>query len=256
MQKKVMFAAITLSTNSIAFGQNVVSVDFLNPSETTGTIPSNFRIVDIRVDVATTDTWVAGNIRAIAEHGARFNYQDSDSNTPGMQPILMNPGFEHRFLTSLSKPRGRNASARFTNGAVAIAGSFDPPAPFPVNTPVELNVSYFALPPETADSPSVDGFVARVSIDINGVDLPPGGEDFNLWDAGPIDLMPPGAFVVLRSVPVNDAFGTSMSTFDIQQPNGLSWAMWMVVPEPSSLALLVLGAQFIVRRRLDRRVER
>jgi hypothetical protein len=246
-------AAIAFLACPVCFAQGVVSVDLLTPAETTGTIPANIRIVDLFVDVATTDVWTGAGIRALTENGAVLSYFDADTNTPGTQPGLFNGGTANRFSTMLSKPRGRNVNARFTNAGAAATGSYDPAGPAPVTTASELNVAYGANPPETFDSPSVDGYIARIAVDITGVPEIPGFpmDDYTNWAAGPIDTMPAGSTVVLRSVPFQSGpTGTAIATFDAPLLTGLNWVLYIVVPEPTSLVILALGglALLIPRR--------
>lgn len=93
-------------------------VDILSPGdEGYDGVPPNLAVIDIFVDIATTDVWTASGIRLLAQNGASIVYFDREPNTPGLQPGLFNPGLENRFLTSLSRPRPRNANWRFRNAA-------------------------------------------------------------------------------------------------------------------------------------------
>lgn len=222
-------------------------MDLLNPDETSGTIPANFRIVDVYVNIAPDDMWTAGGIRATTENSAELNYFDTDLNTPGIEPGLFNGGVANKFHTMLSIPRGRDVSSRFAFGRAAAAGAYDPVGTTPVTAPNELNIAYFAV---KSDFPprSVDGYIARVSVDISGVPEIPGYpiSDYANWGAGP--TVPLGAVVVLRSEPQNASFGTAVSTWDFPQFNGLNWAMYYI-PEPATLTLLTIGGLAVLRRR-------
>ena len=248
MPRHFVFNAIALLTCPRGFAQGVASVDLLNPEETSGTIPAHFRIVDVFVDVALTDEWTAAGIRATTENGASFNYFDSEPNTPGLQPGLINGGAANRFFTMLSKPRGREASNRFNNGMAATAGSYDPVGPTPLTAQSELNVAYFAYfePPDLQK----DGYIARISVDISAVPEIPGFPigDYTNWGAGP--TIPPGALVVLRSEPFQQQFGTVIATFDEPGLGGLNWALYYV-PEPASAAALTIGGLGVVLRRRE-----
>jgi hypothetical protein len=248
MLRRFMFTAITVLACPFCFAQGVASVDLLNPEETTGTIPPNFRIVDVRVQVVFGDIWVAAGIRAATENGATINYFDADANAAGVQPGLFNGGTANKFYTMLSKVRGRDVNRRFTDAYAAAAGAYDPQDASPVTDADLLNVAYFASPPEGKEFPLRDGYIARISVDISGVTEIPGYpiDDYANWGAGPI--VPPGALVVLRSVPQTQQFGTVIATFDVPELSGLNWYLYYV-PEPHSVALLTIGALFVLTRR-------
>lgn len=188
-------------------------------------------------------------LRAATESGATIIYFDSDANTPGVQPGLINGGLANKFTTMLSKPRGRDAPDRFTNAGITL-GAFDPAGPQPETRPDLLNAAFFASPPETPGSGPSDGYIARVAVDIAAVPEIPGfpKSDYANWSAGPIASIPANSTVVLRSVGANQPGGTAISTFDIPALSFSNWAMWYV-PEPASLALLALGGAAAIRRR-------
>lgn len=60
MRTRFLTTAISMSVRSVVFAQGTVSVDVLDPSETSGTIPDNTRIVDLYFDVAASDVWNGG----------------------------------------------------------------------------------------------------------------------------------------------------------------------------------------------------
>ena len=243
MLKHFFATAAAMAASAMALAQTA-TVDLLNPAETSGTIPANTRIVDVFCDVSSTDVWTAAGIRALTENGATIIYFDGDLNTPGMQPGLFNGGTANKFTTMLSKPRNRDGAGRFTNAGAAAAGGYDPALPAPQTEANLLNVSYFASPPESSGSPSVDGYIARIAVDVSGVTGAPG--DYAPWGAGPLASIPAGATVVLRSVGLNQPGGTA--TADFENLNFTSWAMWFI-PEPTPLALLALGCLAAIRRR-------
>lgn len=248
MLTRSLAAAAVVTATSIAGAQGSATVDLLNPAETSGTIPTNTRIVDMYFDCANTDLWTAAGIRAIADRGASIIYFDSDANISGTQPGLFSGGTANKFTTMLSRPRGRDSARRFTESAAAAAGGYDPPGASPVTTGVELNVAYFASPPET--HPSIDGYIARIAVDISNVAPIPGADiqDYANWAAGPLSAVPAGATVVLRSVGLDQPGGTATATFDFPQLEFSNWAMWYV-PEPAALPLLAIGVRGAFRRR-------
>jgi hypothetical protein len=238
-------AAVVL-LSSPAFGQFFsLSVDLLDPNETTGTIPDNFRVVDIFVDVPATDVWSAGGLRTTAENSATINYWGAEPEVPGTQPGLINGGVANQFYTSLSRPRGRFNANRFTNAAAVVTGAFDPAGASPVTAPTFLNVTYQADPPPTDDSFSVDGYIARVSVDVSAMNLP---LDYDTWGADRLNRVPAGAIIALRSTPADETFGTMVTTLDVPEPRGIDWALW-VIPEPAT-ALLLLSGLFGFQRRV------
>ncbi|MBI5863289.1 MAG: PEP-CTERM sorting domain-containing protein [Planctomycetes bacterium] len=243
MTKRAVFFALLAC--SAAFAQGTFSLDVLDPSETSGTIPDNFKIVDVYVDIAETDVWTGTGIRVIALRGARLNY---DPNSSSFAPLI-NPGTSDKFYTSLSRPRGRDDDARFNNGAAAVAGTYNPPGPWQGVNLTELNVAYFAVPPATSTSPSVDGYIARISIDVSRVGAPSGAA----WYAGDLGTEPPDAVFVLRSEPPpppnSQTPGTVLATFDVPAISGIDWGLWYLVPEPTSLILISLLGVAACRRR-------
>lgn len=146
----------------------------------------------------------------------------------------------------LSRPRPRDADRRFMNAGAAAAGAYDPAGPIPVTAPGELNVAYFGSPPKTTQV--FDGYVARISVDISGVPPIPGFplDDYGNWGAG--ENIPPGALVVLRSLPHSRDFGTVCATFELPKLTGLTWALYYI-PEPATAAALAIGGLAILRRR-------
>lgn len=222
------------------------SIELLSPGdEGFDGIPEHTRCVDVYVNAATTDVWTAAGIRVLTENGGMLRFADGDTNTPGEQPALINPGLANRFVTSISKPRLRNGAARFQNAGAAVAGAYDPTGQFPIITPGELNVAYFASPPESAGSPSVDGYIARIAVDISGTGLPSG---YSGWGASIISAIPSGATVVLRSTGIDQPDGTVVVGFD-PILIGINWALWWI-PEPATTVIAILLAiQFRRERR-------
>ncbi|MBI5864411.1 MAG: hypothetical protein HZB38_07880 [Planctomycetes bacterium] len=211
MKTRATFLGLALILMRAAFAQGIVSVDLLEPAESVGPLPAHLRIVDVLVDVPSNDQWNWSGIRALTANGAIFAYHDGDPNTPGLQPGLLAPGLADRFLTSVSRSRGRNSNSRFLSPGAAIAGAYNPSGPQAITNPTELNASWFKSPPEDEWPFGIDGWVARVTVDISNVSGAPA--DYSLWGVG--SQAPPGATVVLSSNPPHEwqSPGTVCGTF-------------------------------------------
>src|SRR6185295_8097341 len=81
-----------------ALAQVTVSVDRLDGSEPGTPVPANLVVIDVFVDVATTDVWTAAGMRGLAFNGATLVYAGA-----GGPLSLINPGLGSRFVTCLSK---------------------------------------------------------------------------------------------------------------------------------------------------------
>src|SRR5262245_36628339 len=84
-------------------GQAVMSADRLDGAEPGTPVPPNIVIIDVFVDVATTDVWTASGLHGITSNGATLIYGGA-----GGPSSLINPGITNRFVTCLSKPRSRD----------------------------------------------------------------------------------------------------------------------------------------------------
>lgn len=244
-----------------ALGGGTMAVDLLTPADPGfAGIPSNYRCVDIYVDLGNNavDEWRVGGIQAMtADLGVagpsgdgEFVYFDSDANTPGHQLGLVNPGFESRFTTSLSKPYRRNNASRFENAGVVAPHGYQPPTPFFVANPHELNVGYWDYAPVNVPGP--DGYVARLAIDIAAIEAP-GIDlaDYDNWGVCAIAQIPPAAHLVLVSQPPTGTLFPAtmfMSMEHWQFPTqGINWALWYV-PEPATGFCLAIVSLILSQR--------
>jgi hypothetical protein len=206
--------AIASFLSHAASAQVTVSVDRLDGAEPGTPVPANLVVVDVFVDVATTDVWTASGIRGLTFNGATLVY--AGGTTP-----LINPGLANRFVTCLSKPRTRNADARFNNAGAATAGRYDPTGPTPVSTSTEVNATWFASPPENSGSPTFDGYIARVVIDISTAGVDPS-------TIVVATTQPAGTVPLFRSEPSSGSQprGTVAATFDVPAVTGLNWGVY------------------------------
>jgi len=209
-----VFAAAIAAPAALA--QVTVSVDRLDGAEPGTPVPANLVIVDVFVDVATTDVWTASGMRGLALNGATLVYAGA-----GGPASMLNPGLNNRFVTCLSKPRLRDADARFNNAGAAIGGRYDPTGPTATATSTEVNVVWFASPPENSGSPSFDGYIARIALNTSNVAIDPA-------TIVVAPTPPAGTIALFESRPSsgNNPTGTVAATFDFPQVTGLNWGVY------------------------------
>jgi hypothetical protein len=242
------FVAV-LSATVTAEGQIVsATVDILGAGEPGyDNLPANLLVVDYFVDVAETDVWTAAGTRVLTENGATLVYADGDPNTPGLQVTLTDPGLHQRYTTFVSRPRGRDGDARFTNSGAAVDRAYGPafPPEPPETLPTLCDPTWFRSPPATSGMPSQDGYIARIAIDLG-----PAADrrDFLLVSQSE---PPDGSIIYARCVfPVSGFPGWTNATYDVPSPHGgIDWYLFDPVPEPATSALLLCGAGVLLRMR-------
>ncbi|MCC6357849.1 MAG: hypothetical protein IT450_03830 [Phycisphaerales bacterium] len=226
-----------------AFASVTTTVDLVDPSDGITQPPLGIIAIDVLVDVSPDDVWAAAGTRVFVTPAGRADgvqliyAPPNEPNSPIPYPIL-NPGVDHRFVTFLSQPSPRDADGRYTNGSVAVAGRYYPGGggPNPTITPTEFNVAWVCWPPPNANSPSVDGAIARVAIDVSTVlDSHPGAW-FEVGDRG--DAAGP---IVVESATFENIPGTVSASFDVPTPRGIDWAVWYI-PEPAPIAIFLIAA--------------
>jgi hypothetical protein len=244
MLKRFIATAAALTLGSAAFGAVVTSVDLIDGSEGLGTPPAGQAAVDVLMDLTTAgDEWTAGGVAAATSNGAAFVYRLGTNGLPNLRnPNSGNPaGNRTIWATSVSNAAARDdGDTRFAFADCAIAGGYSPPTPPPATTTAgALNVAWFRTPDGTVD---VDGAVARIVIT-----LPAGAGDLLLTSGS---TTPPAShpIVLLTSAGAGSDAGSVNASVMTPQVSGLNWVL-STVPEPTSLALLALGALATLRRR-------
>lgn len=218
-------------------------VDLVDSSDGGAQPPPGILCIDELIDVDPDDVWTAGGMRAFVTPAGlldgvtiRYSAVPDDPNTPHIE-YLLNPGTADRFVTFVSQPRERDGESRYIDSGARVAGRFSPTAPIETATGTELNAACHPWPPITSTSPSVDGAVARVAVDVSTLLANhPLFEAFHVGDpdaaTGPI---------ILESSTNEGAPGTVNACFDSAQIQGIDWAVWYTeVPEPGSFVLLSL----------------
>lgn len=243
---KRFLATVLMVAGASAYASVTTTVDLLDPTDGGNQPPAGVTCIDVFIDTINENgsAWTAGGIRGVVTAagqaaGVTIRYAPTDDgNTPRAEQ-LFNPTTANRFSTFLSKPRGRDVAGRYNNGGAGIAGGYNPTAPVETATSTEINAAWYAAPPETATSPGVDGYIARVALNTAGISL----------ELGAGTSVPQGATVIFESVGFDSgAAGTVSAAFDQPTPSGINWFVWYI-PEPASLALLGLGALAFIRRR-------
>jgi hypothetical protein len=227
------FLAMTAVLASGAAANAVVSLS----TSSLGNLGGDLWGADVLISVSpSTDDWTVGGVSGTTtQAGVVHNYADAgDPNGPA----LTNPGgggTPGNPVCFVNVPQGQFSTKRFgTAGAASIVGAYLPAGPSAVATAGTFNVAYAEVPPVTSlDS----GAIARVVIDLAGSAYA-GRSDIYVATSpnNPTDIM-------LATYRV--ASGT------VQDPAPLTevfFSFW-TVPEPSSLALLVLGGLVAWRRR-------
>lgn len=237
MRLSLVFAALF---HSLSFADVVHSIDLVDPSDPITQPPPGVISVDIRVDVDPNDMWQAAGLRGVVTPqgqnlGVTIRYGPGDDPNTAYHEELLNPGTANRFVTFFTRPRsGRNSQTRYESAGAALAGRYAPTWPVETATANEINVVWFKSPPEDEWPPGIDGYIARVSLDVSALLESDPGVAFEVGDPGSAT-----APVIFSSFTENDGPGTVSATWTFPLPTGFDWAIWYV-PEPGALTLLAL----------------
>jgi hypothetical protein len=212
-------AAVTLSTSSL------------------GNMGGDLWGADVLISVApSSDDWTVGGVSgSTTQAGVVHNYaDDGDPNGPALTNVggAGTPGNPVCFV---NVPQGQFSTKRFgAAGAASIVGGYIPASATATADATTFNVAYAEVPPVG----SLDaGAIARVVIDLAGSAYA-GRSDIYVATSpnNPSDIM-------LATYRV--ASGTVLTPAPLTE---IFFSFW-TVPEPSSLALLVLGGLVAWRRR-------
>lgn len=213
------FFAALVALAALAGASVTTTLDRLDLGEPGPWPPSTMAVVDVLVDVSEKDVWTAAGLRVTTFGGVTIRYT-YDPNTN--EPDILNPGTADRFVTCISRPRGRHGDARFTNALAAYAGGYCPAAPNYTASPTEFNVAWYSSPPATSGSPSVDGAIARIAFDISS---------FSWCGCCPIGVFPAsqippyyGIWLALFECEGTSA-GVVSASFDVPTPLGDDWVL-------------------------------
>jgi len=234
MLRRMVPSVLILAGASVALAQNA-GIDI---SVVTSPSPAGTFVVDVFVDMVASppNAWTASGIRADAFLGATFRYSDGgDPNGPRLTNIEPTNVSGDRNVNFVSQPRGQTVNARFrAGGAALIAGGYLPPTPTAEATATVFNVAYFDEVPPGEET--TDGYVARLAMDV------PALLDGTLYlsTTGPIE---PSDLLVMSG---NAAAATNLNPTPLEV---LLFDVFSTIPEPASLALLLLGGLMGLRRR-------
>jgi len=210
---------------TIATAQSAPPV--ITPHVVTGGPAGRF-VVDIEVTVDPNDAWTAGGVSASAGNGVSFVYA-TEPNDGGPIPTAPDLGTGGRFVSFVSLPRGQTRNSRFrAGGAVSIAGAFHPAGRVGNLLPGLFNIAYLEFPPTATQG---SGFTTRLAWDV-------GGDVSRIV----ITTVDPGRDNTLSRVLIAHAtrnFASPLTQIEF----------WVAIPEPASLALLMLGGLFLIRGR-------
>lgn len=212
-----------------ATGTVTITIDRLDSSDGGAQPPPNIVVVDVLVDLSADDVWTTAGFAANALDGARLVYafDPPEPNIPYWRPRLANPGVLNRFVCCASKPSPRDSDQRFTAAGTEVgphmcyAGG-----PLPYATPVHVDLSWWTTSPPTAGSPSVDGAIMRVAIDVSGNCNGAQAQIFP-WNQAPVGYLP-----VLESVCNLSENGTYVGTWRDPTWVGIRWGLYVPGPAP------------------------
>lgn len=238
MLKKLLVATAVFATAAFASAQPVVTVSDIGPNGAGLTTGNNVGL-DIHVALGGA-AWLTGGVNGSASFGA-FRYA-SDPN--GVVVLSGTRDFDASDeVTMVSKPRGQTAAGRFKtngNGQIGtIPGGYDPGDPFVTTGPTSLNMAFAN---DAGDFTEInDGYITRVVVDLTGSGIA-AGDVYAIAGTTPNN---PGDILIATGKAGAGAVGNP----DALDPAQTTLWSLFAIPEPASLALLVLGGLAAFRRR-------
>lgn len=246
MWNRLVIVLSLIAICQTTYASITLAVDKLDASDGLPLPPAHIVVVDVFVDLSENDAWTGALINGTAHSGAELEFLTQDPNSV---PVFTAPGLDQRFVSFVSRPRGRNADERFTEaGAAGVEGlPIGPPVPILTSATFRLTSYHPATPPPVV---GLDGYIMRIALDLTNVSDPAFRTDST--DIIVASTPPPGAILLFDcSGPAPyggiSAIGTSFEEAHI------AWGVYGV-PEPSALLLAILIAPALRRcARLSRK---
>jgi hypothetical protein len=227
MLKKLFVTTAVLAATAIASAHQV-TIEDIGPMGAGLTSGNNVGL-DIHVALGGAN-WLTTGIVGTTSFGS-FRYA-ADANGPVLTGTRDFDATDE--VSMLSRPRAQTAGARFeAGGAVLFAGGYIGPLSSTANL---IDVAAFQDP--FAPVENVDGYIVRVVVDLGGSGIT-AGDVYAIAGTTPNNA---GDILVATG---RAAAGTTIGPEDF---NYVFWSLF-AVPEPASLALLVLGGLAAFRRR-------
>jgi hypothetical protein len=237
MLKKLLVATAMFAATSVATAvPPTLSVEDIGPNGA-GLLTGNNVGIDFQVSLS-GQPWLTGGFSGTASAG-NFAYASDPNGIALTGTRDLAPNDE---VTMVSKPRGQTAAGRFKtggNGEIGtIPGGFTP-GPL-TTTGAALNASFANDAGDFTET--ADGYIMRVVVDLTGSGIA-AGDVYAVAGTTPNN---PGDTLVATGIAGAGSQGDPSDSDALA--NTTLWSLF-AVPEPASLALLVLGGLAAFRRR-------
>lgn len=235
----VLIAAF-ISCTRVGLADLTLSVDILDAGDPGGPAPTGLLIIDVHLETTADDGFRLAAVRGDTSHGATFVYAPTaDPNAPRFVP----PGTEHRFSTFGSVPYPRDGVQRYAPAGtleeptILTSTQYYPGHPRPQFDPTVLSVVYYPRP--SGIQYGQDGYILRIALDIEEVDIPGGNdpENYRIFAPGhePAGFVP----IMISTTPPEWPGGTFVAGNEqILSTVSLDWGVY--VPEPSTIFPFVI----------------